>query len=551
LKFLKHLHIIKYLNLWSHLKISKRIFYTFVIVLGCTILLTMVNFLSVAGISRANQKIKQANEYRNKLMDFTYWVKPVQNNVKKFIQEGKIEDQNAFLISVDSGRIQVAIKQLEPLIKEMAGDQFAEFQKISAEVAGSYNQWSNQKNQAILGKIDKSLTSLVIFTQILTGNQNQQISSNIEESEKQTKTVLGLSLFFNSLILILLAVLVIPLLRELRKVFIPVYQASDKSLEGATDALNYTVQVNEAIAQLKVVTGEMGRSIEDVACGAQDSSAQAQNVIAVVKVTTDFVRELADKASSIYESLASNQADLEQRVTQIQKFSGNIALSMGKINKNADTTERLAVQLTALEQELAGVEAFLAAMNDLSDQTNLLALNASIEAARAKDYGRGFAVVANRIRNLSEETKQFTSQIQNTITGLQQATNEVGVTLREVIMNTRGSTSEALEVNQEFSKLEQVLGYLYKTNENIIESASLQMDRTRQIYEKSREINISIENISNQTEQVSASMQELTAEGEEIIGQIELISDNVNETKEVVERQVDLAKIAKETAERF
>lgn len=545
------------INLWSQLKISRRIVYTFVVVLGCTLLLTLVNFFNLAGISRANQRVLQANNYRNSLVEFNSSAKTIQDKVKDLIPKArtglKIEGSfEAFTISVDSARIRDAIKQLDPLIKEMAPNRYSEFQKIAIEVNESYTKWLSRKNLTYLEKVEESLSKrLLYFTQTLAGNLNQQIKVNVDESEKQTRTVLGWSLFLNSLTLILLAFMVIPLLQELRRVFIPVHEASDRSLRGATDALDFTVQVNESIAQLKVVTSEMGRSIGEVATGAQYSSAQAQKIIDVVKVTTDFVGELAEKASIIFESLAANQADLEQRVTQIQEFSGNIADSLLKINKNADTSERLATQLAALEEELAGIETFLTAMNELTDMTNLLALNASIEAARAKEYGRGFSVVASRIRNLSDESKRFTTQIQTTITRLQQVTNEVGVTLQEVITNTRGSTSEMLEVNQEFSKLKQVLQLLHETNEKIIQSANLQMDRTRQIYEKAQEITRSIENISSQTEQVSAAMEELSAEGEEIISQIDLISSNVNETKTVVERQVDLAKVAKDTAERF
>jgi methyl-accepting chemotaxis protein len=550
--------IIHWFGFWTKLRISKRLIYAFLIVITCTLLLTIVNFLNIAAISTTNQEILRTNKFRNGLMDFIYTMKLTENQVKDLTLVVKTDtdlegNAKVFLITstYGEGRFRGASATLEPLLKEMAPKELLRFQELGTELNKIYEKWSIEKSIVILQEMDNSLNKVLYWAQLLSGTKNQQISANIDQSQKQTQIVLAWSLFFNALILVLLAIIILPLLRELRRVFVPVRQASESALQGANDALEYTEQVNQSTSQLKFVMNEMGKAIGEVAASAQESSGQAEGIITTVQTTTKFVGELAEKASSINESLNSNQSNLQHQVVQIQELADNIGNSLTKINRNADIAEKLTLQLTALEQELAGVEDFIAALNEITEQTNLLALNASIEAAGAKEFGKGFGIVATRIRRLSEATKELTERIRTTIVSLQVVAKEVGNDLREVIVNMRDTTATSQGVSDEFDILRTVLESLYNDNEKIIKSANHQLDRTNQIYQNSHEIMELIENISAQTQEVSASMEELSAESEEIISQVDVINNNVTETKVLVERQVDLAKVAEESADHF
>lgn len=551
------------MKFWESLKISQRIFYGFVISLIGTVILTLTTFIGVGGVSNSYERLLEAEQHKQSLNEFLHSINMAENTanyLKRFVMEGKMAIQPKDDITIKSNMMVVDTtgKNILPLVQEMLPEEVPNFEQLLNEIENiSEHSFINTGNEGkrenfeVLIKMSSSLTNLKFFASDLAAKLDERINLNIAGAERNIKIFRIIVIILNTVILGLILLIILPLLGELKKVFIPVREATETALAGANKALEYTNSINEAIKQLKVVLSDMGRGIEEVAAGAQDSSQQAQNIIASVSAATDSAGELAEKASTIYESLNMNQSNLQAKIGQIQVLSGNVTRSLDKINSNADLTEKLAEQLGTLENELKGIESILAAMNEITEQTNLLALNASIEAARAGEYGRGFAVVAERIRKLSEGTKGFTGDIRETINGIQEVANAVTVALGDIITNLRGSTSEVSKVNKEFTELKEVLQSLYDANNNLIAAVNIQLENSKEIHKSAREIMNAIESISAQVEQVSASMEELSAEGEEIVGQIELINNNATETRGVVERQVDLARITKETADRF
>src|SRR5919201_992949 len=92
------------------------------------------------------------------------------------------------------------------------------------------------------------------------------------------------------------------------------------------------------------------------------------------------------------------------------------------MGESRDEVEAIAGDVQALSDRTAQIGEITNAVNDIADQSNLLALNATIEAARAGEQGKGFAVVADQVRNLAEQSKEATAQVQSILEEIDAAT---------------------------------------------------------------------------------------------------------------------------------
>lgn len=549
----EHFKIIPNILKFRKLKISQQIFIAFLIAIVFSVFSLIVNVWNTNQILKANRQLVKAFSYRSIITDLKNisTKRTIQINSFRRLSENKIdlEVKDDFQIQFIATEIELNVPKIEMVLKDLAPEKLSEYHDLVKEVTDSCKTWEDQKGIATLFIISGVLQKFEFFVMDLTNILNKQIDAKVIAAAAQLKNIRLFNILFNLFISTILLIIIIPLLRDIRKMFTPVRQAADNAVQGATNVFDYTSQINESISELKNVLVEMTRSIGEVSIGAQDSSSQAEKIISSTQISSDLVAELGEIANTVYKNLDVNQSNLQEKITQVKQLSENVSQSLTMINQNADIAARLAVQVATLDKQMEGINSFLIAMAEITEQTNLLALNASIEAARAEEHGKGFAVVAERLRNLSDETKKFTTQIKHTVSGIQSVANEVAGALNNIITAVRNSAAEVSEVNQEFSNLKNVLQSLYGSNAAVLQAADLQLDGTKQIHSRSLDISKAMENITAQTEQVSASMEELAASSQEITAQIELIHTKVTETQQVTEHQLEMAKLTKETAD--
>lgn len=173
----------------------------------------------------------------------------------------------------------------------------------------------------------------------------------------------------------------------------------------------------------------------------------------VVKYASDITkavvaRKQAEYVQRLMEDTASGAAQLSSSVREIsasmEKSRSIVQSAIGKVAE-ADV---LSQRFDGAAKSMVGI---VEAITGITGQINMLALNATIEAARAGESGRGFAVVANEVKNLANQARNATEQVETEITGMMDVATEVVGSLAAIRQNMDtvgdyiGSTAAAVE----------------------------------------------------------------------------------------------------------
>lgn len=160
-----------------------------------------------------------------------------------------------------------------------------------------------------------------------------------------------------------------------------------KNILRSQNKNNFLEDYMENVAGNQQVYDSQRQILEEVEESSNEMESQLNEILCSFKESGERVTEGAEKIHQITE--ATNMVE--------------------------ETNRRLREKCERLNDDINEIVKYMKDINDISGQTNLLALNASIEAARSGEAGKGFAVVADEVRKLSENTKQISSKIQETI----------------------------------------------------------------------------------------------------------------------------------------
>lgn len=197
---------------------------------------------------------------------------------------------------------------------------------------------------------------------------------------------------------------------------------------GEDELAQLGANLNQMVDHLADMTSEVAESsnamlvsVEQVraAIGAQSSGAAQQ--AASVNETTATLEQIKatsqqnlDKAGALKDVAERARAEGDEGLEAVSAAVGAMRHTRGQV-------ESIAGHILTLNERLQQIGDITDAVGELAQQSKMLALNASIEAAKAGEAGRGFAVVAEEVRDLADQSRQATTQVQGILAEIHNA----------------------------------------------------------------------------------------------------------------------------------
>ena len=186
-----------------------------------------------------------------------------------------------------------------------------------------------------------------------------------------------------------------------------------------------------AVGNIIEKVGSASNELENSAVILNKSSAATQQLSTVVATASEETSANVQSVASATEEMASSINEIGRQVADSNRIA----------NEAVDQAQKTDARIAELSLAANRIGDVTQLITTIAEQTNLLALNATIEAARAGEAGRGFAVVAQEVKALAAQTAKATSEISTQIAGMQAATQDSVVAIKE-ISGTIGRVSE-------------------------------------------------------------------------------------------------------------
>jgi len=501
------------MNWFRNLKIAKKLYVAFGMLLALTASIGVFSQLRLAAVNEVSVDIRDN------------WLPSVRvtGDIDTVTAELRIQEFKHVLatspeeISAVEAKHAAALKTFdaliavyEPLITSVEeralydsfGKKWTQYSALQKRVFERSRQGSNAEARSLLGgeSLDlynaysedlAKLGNLNVAGAKAAGERGQQV---YVQAKQAILMVLALALILGAGMAVLIARMISRPISEAAGI---AKQLSDGNLTAritvtSSDETGVMMDAMKTmIERLNQIIGEVRGSADNLSSAAEQVSGTAQSIS----------QSTSEQAASVEETSSS----MEQMSASIAQNTDNAKVTDGMAGKAAKEAVEGGQSVRDTVEAMKQIAKKIAIIDDIAYQTNLLALNAAIEAARAGEHGKGFAVVAAEVRKLAERSQVASQEIGELSTSSVELAERAGRLLDEMVPSITRTSDLVQEITA--ASREQASGV------GQINGAMTQLSQvTQQNAAASEELAATAEEMSSQAEQLQQAMAFFTLE---------------------------------------
>jgi len=182
-----------------------------------------------------------------------------------------------------------------------------------------------------------------------------------------------------------------------------------------SDMKNVSLQVQETNANLTQLTKKVLENSQKIDQSATAIAKGSEEQTLIVQKTSLKV----DDGLKEMDEMLKQSADTVSKINEARHKTETGELNARKTLKHLEEVLKqmaeYAQPIYRLSRRVEKIQLVTKVMDDIAQKTDLLSLNASIEATRAGEIGKGFALVANEIRDMAENSKHSSQEIETLV----------------------------------------------------------------------------------------------------------------------------------------
>lgn len=302
--------------------------------------------------------------------------------------------------------------------------------------------------------------------------------------------------------------------------------------------------LRSVITHVRDSAHQLAAQAEQLSAGAEESLAASETVASISKqslqASTDQQSLVSESNVAISEvlntvdTISSDNEEMlrssEQVTKLVQEGSTSLTTFSTKMSSISSLMRNSSQTITEMAEHSENIRGVTSMITGLADQTNLLALNAAIEAARAGEHGKGFAVVAEEVRNLAEQSKRSSAEIDQLIAvmieNVKHAVEQTEVSANQmqeglVVTNRTSEVFEEIElaasdVDERVSKVSSSIEIMKSMIQNVVDHATSIESLAQQAADEAESARASSEEQLAVNEEISTSAQLLAELAEKL-----------------------------------